>query len=540
MSGIYNAVVQFFQGGTLVAQATTNSGGEYSVNLPEGIYTMNVIYPSDPGYTQALDHVAVSDPGPTSNGSVVPVTGIDVSPGSNTTVSVYSVRTVITAGAPVAVSGSISNNRVEDNTVVLSIPLTAFSYPSTGTHLKLMSLPTSGVLKYNGTACTVNQEIVLSSGALEFPLTYESSQTTFTAYNAPFTFQLKVSGNSTYSNTATLTIANTAFNSTVLQPYMAYSATAIKTRSDIPTQAFTVNNGSSVTCWALLPSQAASVLGSAETTWSGLFALPIGDGASAAINRWSNFSPVEWYVSSGSLTYRKKSTSDYRAAFAGYNHGAVATGWFNSAHLNPIWMSSGGEATFIADITIGELDYTKIPGVAGIAMTIWDGLDLVAFSIEDINSLYDVAHLSCNLSGITQGKTYTGRIYLCNNLTSFMPSLGNAICQIPNVTDYEVDVNVYVQTSLVVQPDWTVVNPGINLALATVSFNGATYANSLASLVVNVRLIKQYDGSYEDTVFYSGPYVANTDLGQMSEVVHSSTPIPDYGYTAYLQFYESE
>jgi hypothetical protein len=86
---------------------------------------------------------------------------------------------------------------------------------------------------------------------------------------------------------------------------------------------------------------------------------------------------------------------------------------------------------------------------------------------------------------------------------------------------------------------FTINNLGMNLVNGTVSFNGATCWYGISSLLVQVVVYNwrnEQQGS--PTVYFSGAYTANTDLGAMSNVVYGP-PIPPTGYWMRLEFLES-
>ena len=126
-------------------------------------------------------------------------------------------------------------------------------------------------------------------------------------------------------------------------------------------------------------------------------------------------------------------------------------------------------------------------------------------------------------------------------LSLFSSSLSNAICKIPGVTDFSVNTKLFVATTLVIDAaGWTITNAAINLSNATVSFNNAVSGSSFTNLMIRVRLVRQNDGSEEISYYWIGAYVANYNIGSMSQQVHYTTPMPAYGYTAHLEFLESE
>jgi len=325
--------------------------------------------------------------------------------------------------------------------------------------------------------------------------------------------------------------------SKVISAYESFTATAIKTKATIPDQSDMTVNGTNVECSNI---SIAKVHNGIQSSCLHLYGLC----TSPRVNKYSGFGPRYWYVSGGNLVSGIK-TPYQLGDFAGYNHNAPATGWMNKP-ATTMWSSPTMDVIFTADINVSEIKYSDITNCHGVALTIWNaaGTSLLKFQILDVDSgsFGGNCSLECTFTAgtITTETTYTGKIYLTDNTTNFLENLGNALCKIPNIDDFTTTVKVYVSTTLNTSgtAGWTLSNAAINLSLAEVSFNDMYINNSYSNVVIQVRLVKQYDGSTETTEFYSGAYTANTHLGSMVKVVHSSTPIPAYGYTAYLEVLE--
>lgn len=436
MSGIQGAIVQFKNPstGAIIASTTTDIDGAYSVNVPEGTYVVNVIYPTEAGYRQAFDHVVISDPDITNNGSSFPVTGVDVVSGQPTTVSVYSNRvSTDVATPPIAYPNTITNNRLDDYANILTIPITAFvfdAYGSTATYIKIISLPSVGTLKYNGSAVTTNQEIALSSGNFAHALTYESDQSVFTLYNTSIFFQVKSTASSSYSEQGTITIQNTSFNVTFLYPYQQTGSTAIRARSWVPISNFMIDTGSLVQCWGLHPTQVKedAVQANCDATWTALFALDIGTGESGKINKWSNFSPVEWYVNAGVLTPRKKQSLDYRSTFAGYDHGATGP---SLANYSITYKPSLGDTGVGCMINLGQIDWSSVMPNSGVCLKTYNGATLLATKFVPLSSMVGETISLFN----TLGLSFSGSASLTSVLY-FSDADNNKIADIPGVTGF--------------------------------------------------------------------------------------------------------
>ena len=296
--------------------------------------------------------------------------------------------------------------------------------------------------------------------------------------------------------------------------------------------------GQTVDCTDISVSKIKNVLGATTNNLSELC-------TNSNVNVYSGFSPKYWFVSGANpetATLTNDNKIPYQMGyFAGYNHNANASGWngWKSSAETAIWVTNGGTATFIADVYISEIKYQDITNCLGFALTIWDGATLKGYDIIDINdtNVTDYCSFSCNVGNMIENKNYTGKIYLVNNISTFSQNLGNALCRIPNIDDFTTAVNIYVNSGLNTAgcAGWTVSGAGINLSNSTVSFSNMYSSNSYSDITIQVRLVKQFDGSSEITVYYSGAYNAYDSIGYISNVIHSSTPIPSYGYTAYLE-----
>lgn len=419
----------------VIATATTDINGAYSVNVPDGTYKVNVIYPTESGYAQSFDHSVIDDPNSANNNVLVfPVTGVDVAVGSTTTVSVYSNRVSTEVGTPpIAIAGGITNNRTDDNTVVLDVPMTSFTYRDASgnlaTYLKITVLPIAGILKYNGSAVTLNQEITLAAGNLSYPITYESSQAIFLSHQSYVSFKIKTASSVDYSNEATLTIDNTAFNSNYVYAYLDTNGSQIKARSSCPDQAFIVDLTTYDVCWALLPSQVKTALSSSgDATWDALFALAIGTGEANKINHWSNFAPTEWYLSGGVLASRKKAVSDKRSAFAAYNHAAVGP---SLVTYTPTYTPSLGDTGVSCTIGLGEINWGAISSVARVGIKTYNGALLlgsayVALTAMNGESVFLSNVLNLSFSGTV---TLTSEVFFCD-------MSNNRIADIPGVAGF--------------------------------------------------------------------------------------------------------
>jgi len=326
-----------------------------------------------------------------------------------------------------------------------------------------------------------------------------------------------------------------------ISTYRGYTAAELKSRADLPAQAGMTVSGTDVLCAKINTTLVRNCLGASSNKFSELC-------THANVNVWSGFGPTVRTEVAGVLVNSHPAPYDI-GDFMGYNHAAVTPAFLNNSHLLDTWVISGGTATLVADITIGEakfvdLDISNHANCVGLALTVWDGLTLVGFGIEDLASCKDSISLSADVVGVSSEKTYTCKIYLTSSLTEFSQSLEDAVCQLTPLADYNATVKILSATALNLAGagGWTLIGGSLNLSISffyLTSFYRA--AGDALGLIVQIRLYKQIDGTEEVTQIWTGDYTAGTTINPSpgSWVIHSTTPIPSYGYIAYLEFLET-
>lgn len=173
--------------------------------------------------------------------------------------------------------------------------------------------------------------------------------------------------------------------SKTLSAYGNFSATAIKSRADIPSQSDMVVSGTDVLCENV---NASLVINTIQSSCKHLY----GYSTSPRVNKWSNFSSQEWYVNSPDLLHRSKDPCAL-ANFAGYNHGAVPARVVTE-HSTTLVNITPAVSTFTVTIAIntGEINWPTIAGgtnISKICMKVYDHLGQlkdtkgVAFTMQD-------------------------------------------------------------------------------------------------------------------------------------------------------------
>jgi hypothetical protein len=135
----------------------------------------------------------------------------------------------------------------------------------------------------------------------------------------------------------------------VLSIYSDFTADQLKARTSIPVQSGITVSGNTIICEDFDTTQIASVLGSAETDVNSLY-------TSALVNKWSNFSPIEFYDSGGGVILPRAKTTRDLSDFAGYNHNAYPPTYFNTKPTT--WTATKTGSYVIAmgfDLRKGEL-----------------------------------------------------------------------------------------------------------------------------------------------------------------------------------------
>jgi len=145
----------------------------------------------------------------------------------------------------------------------------------------------------------------------------------------------------------------------ILYIYGGFSAAQLKSRASIPSQADITVGANYIECSSVdIPSEIRDAIGEGSNDLGTIY-------LSAKVNRWSFFSPREWYLSGGVLYDRAKSNPYDMANFCGYNHTAVAPYIVSKTDIYHQNVESGIDAT----VYICEIDWVLIGGIAGIGIT---------------------------------------------------------------------------------------------------------------------------------------------------------------------------
>lgn len=321
----------------------------------------------------------------------------------------------------------------------------------------------------------------------------------------------------------------------VINGYRGFTATAVKTRAEIPDQVDMSNSGNDVNCNDITMTKIKNGLGASTTVLSELC-------THTNINHWSGYGPTVRTVVSQALVNSDPTSNYTMGSFAGYNHGAITPGWITSAPTSDLWIDAGSYPSFVADVYVGEVKWDEV-GSGGVGVThavyngsgnlvAWGSRNFVGSSVQN-----DVTSLTATMSTSTTGATYTGKIWIVDDTSDFDDS--QIVCRLPNTSNYSRTVkvkqpsSVYYSSTGTQQPPspWTNNNGALtmnwNTGYCTIGYDLET--NNTYS---NVRFTATLY-NWLDTVIGSGD-IFNAGYNPLDSVYGSiylgMASIPAYGY----------
>lgn len=279
-----------------------------------------------------------------------------------------------------------------------------------------------------------------------------------------------------------------------LNAYRGYTAAAIKSRADVPTQASMTVVGTTVECENIDTDQIASVLGIAVNDFEGQH-------SHANVNQWSGFGPYNRRISAQALINEILAPFD-SDEWCGYNHGAVTPGWKNAPNTSDVWVNNGDNAEMFVDLTVGEIKWHEL-GIVGVVFAIYDGATLVAYGSRNFNDASvtdDVTGLYATVLNCATQKTYTLKVWLVD-ATAYGFDDTQIVCRLPNTLDVTRTVMikyasswVYTDTNTMNLPSPWVQNGAAAMNWTTGVFNIGSIARITACNVrIKVRLINWLD-----------------------------------------------
>ena len=322
--------------------------------------------------------------------------------------------------------------------------------------------------------------------------------------------------------------------SKVITKYRGYTAAQLRTRATVPNLADMTVVGDTVECNNITTTKVRNAISAGVNSIGTL-------SESALVNVWSGFGPTIRSIVGQTLVNSVGAIPHGLGEFAGYNHNARTPGWITTAPSADIWVNSGGNASFIVDVYVGEVQYQDIaPAIAGITLAIYDNTDtLVAWGSRHFDADLvqdDVTSLTAILVNATIERTYTGRVWLVSDTSEFDDS--QITCRLPNTSDFTQTVKIKALTNLTVNANgFTVTNPGHNLAAGTCSFAEAYNLTGYT----NVRIVAQlFDYLWTqvgtDIEMYNDSYYP-PDMIYVTPAKPNGDPIDAYGYHFVITFY---
>ena len=217
--------------------------------------------------------------------------------------------------------------------------------------------------------------------------------------------------------------------------YGGFTATQIKTRASIPADADMSISGSIISCNNINIGDIKALIGESTADLSVLC-------QSSLVNKWSGYSPREWYVSGYSYLDRPK--TPYMAGyFAGYHHSAPAP--YITDRTTDFTIAQGTAIAYVnASILLGEIDWLLInPFVKSVNMEVSVGgsvVDLQHITLNPSDYLVNTQtfHSTLNTTGWTSLHTVTVRFYFGRDAANSY----SEICNIPNISSFDVAISV--------------------------------------------------------------------------------------------------
>jgi len=227
----------------------------------------------------------------------------------------------------------------------------------------------------------------------------------------------------------------------LISAYAGFTATDLKNRGSNTCDM--VVNGTNVDCTNLTDTRIKNVLGVGVTGVAQLC-------TSTAVNKWSCFSPTEWYVGTYPNLVNRVKTPYTMGSFAGYNHNAVEPTSFNSS-FEYTKGAAGSTITqsIAAKVKMGEYDWSKLGGTHARVVT-FDGASIYSQSgilpINGAGNFITFDNVTFTFSTSTVGTTnYVTKTYICasdGSEIAELPIYGNITCTIIAATAYILTVKV--------------------------------------------------------------------------------------------------
>jgi len=235
-----------------------------------------------------------------------------------------------------------------------------------------------------------------------------------------------------------------------LYTYAGFTATDLKNRASIPSQADITVGSNYIDCSSVdIPSEIRDVIGEGSNDLGTIY-------ISAKVNKWSGFGPREWYVSGGLLLNRVKALPYDMANLCGYNHNAVTPGWMGGSYITDFkYVQTDNSKIFSGGLQGGEVDFPTMVGATHVKWVIKDpGGNVIGSSLAVLGSYYNsnpiIPVCTITMGNWTGVKNLSSTIYLSN-------SFGDELCVYPGTTPWTIVASQRLNPAGAVLPSGSVI-----------------------------------------------------------------------------------
>src|SRR5659263_201771 len=225
----------------------------------------------------------------------------------------------------------------------------------------------------------------------------------------------------------------------IISAYGGFTATDIKNRADIPLPENMAVTGSDVDCDTITMTNIKSALGESSTALGVLSTSPL-------VNKWSEFSPREWYIENGVLLDRVNAPYSF-GSFVGYDKDAVAP-YISSMPTNLYVIEGQTELYLPIAVLLGQIDWKKHPFLKSINLEVLingsvAGVQHLALGSDYLKTTHSF-DLVINTTGWIYQHTATFRFYFGKDTANGWTELDN----VPNITNVDALINVWLKAKL--------------------------------------------------------------------------------------------
>lgn len=264
--------------------------------------------------------------------------------------------------------------------------------------------------------------------------------------------------------------------------------------------------GSTVDCTNITTTKIKSVLGASSNSVSALC-------QHSGVNKYSGFSPVEWYIS-GTDLYNRVKTPYTMGSFAGYNHSAVTPAFIGKT-TNAAVYDFPVPLTITAYFEAGELNYAAIDGnISKVVLKVYDGLTEIGSSSVSLSSINGSYILNCPITyGWSSSHTLNAKLFLANNVESIIAYLPipNSAWTIPVTSYYNVVIthtftigSLWLETPMIVKNAATSITKSTGDFIMSYDLSRFPPNDFLSNVTINLEITLQRNTGNGYTTIASG------------------------------------